>query len=147
MRNKKQIAKYEVQLPSTEREQLLDYLKSGKHSARKITRIHILLKASEGWQDEQIAQTFQTSTATVSRTRQRYAQAGLEAALNDKPIPGRPNKFDGRQAAHLIAVACSEAPASHDHWTVRLLAAKAVELGFTEKVSPETIRQLLKKTN
>ena len=32
-------------------------------------------------------------------------------------------------------------------WTVRLLAGKAVELGFVESISPETIRQLLKKMN
>jgi hypothetical protein len=38
-------------------------------------------------------------------------------------------------------------PEGHDHWTVRLLAGKAVELGFVESISPETVRQLLKKTN
>src|SRR2546421_9826050 len=53
----------------------------------------------------------------------------------------------GGQAAHLIAIACSPVPTGHDHWTVRLLAGKAVELGFVESISPETIRQLLKKTN
>jgi hypothetical protein len=35
----------------------------------------------------------------------------------------------------------------HDHWTLRLLAGKAVELGFVEQISPETIRALLKKTS
>jgi hypothetical protein len=53
----------------------------------------------------------------------------------------------GGQAAHLIAIACSPVPTGHDHWTVRLLAGKAVELGFVASISPETIRQLLKKTN
>jgi transposase len=87
----------------------------------------------------------EVSTTTVSRTRPRYVEAGLEAALKDKPITGQPSKFDGRHQAHLVAVACTPAPDGHPHWTVRLLADKAVELGFVESVSPETIRQLLKK--
>jgi hypothetical protein len=53
----------------------------------------------------------------------------------------------GGQAAHLIAIACSPVPSGHDHWTVRLLVGKAVELGFVESISPETVRQLLKKMN
>ena len=52
----------------------------------------------------------------------------------------------GAQQAHLIAIACSPVPDGHDHWTLRMLAGKAVELGFVEKISPETIRALLKKT-
>jgi hypothetical protein len=51
----------------------------------------------------------------------------------------------GEQSAHLIATACSPVPDGHDHWTLRLLAGKAVELGFVDSISPETIRQMLKK--
>jgi len=47
----------------------------------------------------------------------------------------------------LIAITCSPSPEGHDHWTLRLLVGKAVELDFVESISPETIRQLLKKPN
>ena len=50
------------------------------------------------------------------------------------------------QAAHLIAITCSTVPDGHDHWTVRMLAGQAVELGYVRRISPETVRQLLKKT-
>lgn len=72
---------------------------------------------------------------------------GLEAVLYDKRQQCRRQALAGRQAAHLVAFACTPAPSGHDHWTVRLLAGKAIELGFVESISPETIRQLLKKTN
>jgi hypothetical protein len=67
--------------------------------------------------------------------------------LYDKRQQRYRQALTGGQAAHLMAITCSPAPAGHDHWTVRLLAGKAVELGFVESISPETIRQLLKKTN
>ena len=69
--------------------------------------------------------------------RQVYLEGGLEAVLHDK----RQQRYH-----HLIAMACSPVPTGHDHWTVHLLAGKAIELGFVESISPETIRQLLKKT-
>ena len=47
--------------------------------------------------------------------------------------------------AHLIAQACSPAPEGHEHWTLRLLAGKAVELGLVESLSHETVRLRLKK--
>ena len=49
--------------------------------------------------------------------------------------------------AHLIALACSgPAPEGHDHWTLRLLAGKAVELGLAPSLSHETVRLRLGKT-
>jgi hypothetical protein len=51
----------------------------------------------------------------------------------------------GEQVAHLIAIACTPVPDGHDHWTVRVLAGKAVELGLVESFSPETICQVLTK--
>ncbi|HEX7635409.1 MAG TPA: IS630 family transposase, partial [Noviherbaspirillum sp.] len=52
-----------------------------------------------------------------------------------------------KQCAHLIAVACSDAPDGHGHWTLRLLTDKAVELGFAESLSHEAVRDVLKKTS
>jgi transposase len=106
-----------------------------------------LLKADEGWSDSQICTAFDVSRNTSIRVRQLYLEAGLEAVLHDKRQQRYRQALSGTQAAHLIAIACSPAPTGHDHWTVRLLAGKAVELGFVESISPETIRQLLKKTN
>ena len=87
------------------------------------------------------------NAATVARARKRYVEEGLEAAINDRPWPGRERKLDGRQEAHLIAFACSAAPEGHTHWTLQLLADQVVELEFAESISLETVRQILKKTN
>ena len=40
---------------------------------------------------------------------------------------------------HLIALADRPAPEGHDHWILRLLANKTVELGFVEPLFPETV--------
>ena len=72
---------------------------------------------------------------------------GLDSALNERTRPGQKRKLDGRQEAHLIAVACSDAPEGHGDWTIQLLADKVVAMGFAESISLETVRQILKKTN
>jgi hypothetical protein len=74
-------------------------------------------------------------------------KGGLEAVLHDQVQQHRRSALSGLQTAHLIAVAYSPSPDGHDHWTVRLLAQKAVELGFVTNISPNTIHDLLKKTN
>jgi hypothetical protein len=54
-------------------------------------------------------------------------------------------KLTDKQAAHIIAIACSDAPKGHEHWTLRLLADKVVALSYASSFSHEAIRQLLKK--
>jgi hypothetical protein len=49
--------------------------------------------------------------------------------------------------ARLTALACSEAPAGRQRWTVRLLAEKLVELKIADCVSTMTVQRSLKKTN
>ena len=51
------------------------------------------------------------------------------------------------QEADLIALARTPAPAGHPRWTLRLLAAKAVEMGVVDAISRETVRRVLKKTH
>ena len=137
---------YRVTLNEEERTELREMLRGGRRFARTLTRARILLKADEGLADPAIAKALDVGTSTVFRVRQRAVEEGLASALTERPRPGQPRKLTGKQEAHLVAVACSEAPAGHTHWTLRLLAGKAVELGFVESIAPETIRQALKKT-
>ena len=139
-------AKYIVDLSDSEKERLQALISRGKSSARTQRRARILLKANEGLSDEQIVKALDVGIATVGRVRRRLVEEGLERALTDKPRPGQARKLDGKQEAHLIAVVCSDPPAGHARWTLRLLAGKAVELGFTDSMSHETVRRMLKKT-
>jgi hypothetical protein len=54
--------------------------------------------------------------------------------------------LDGKQEAHLIALACSNPPAGQARWSLRLLADHLVELQIVDTISYETVRQVLKKT-
>ena len=136
-----------VTLSDSEQASLQTFIHPGKANARTFTRARVLLKAAEGWTDQHICAAFDISRNTAIRVRQLYLEGGLEAVLHDKRQQRYRQALTGGQAAHLIAITCSPVPDGHDHWTVRLLAGKAVELGFVEAISPETIRQLLKKMN
>jgi transposase len=147
--------KYLVELSEQERVYLHKLISSGSAPARKLNRARILLKTDIGnhaeaqaLSDRQIAQMLDTSIATVQRARERFYEGGLQAALErSKPDRVYKRSLEGRAEAHLIALACSEPPRGRDRWSLRLLADKAVELGFVESISHETVRKTLKKTN
>jgi transposase len=142
------VKKYLVTLTTEERQELLKLTGSGELSARKMKRALILLKANEGWRDEEIVAALHTSRPTVERVRKRYVEGGLDKALNDDPRPGARKKLDGRAEARLIALACSEeGPDDSDHWSLRAIADELVELGLVGSISHEAVRQYLKKTN
>jgi transposase len=140
---------HEVNLSVAERQHLENLVSSGVEKARKLTRARILLKADEGWIDRNICQALNVGQATVERIRKRYAQEGLDKALNRK-VSRRvyERKLDGKTEAHLVALACSDPPAGFSDWTLRLLSSRIVTLEQVElaSVSHETVRQVLKKT-
>ena len=115
--------KYVLRLTEEERTQLETIVRRGRAHARKLLYARILLKTdSDGpdqWTDERIAEAFDVSTATVGRQRRRFLEDGLEVALMPKK-PGRPRRrvLDGRAEAHLIALACSEAPEGRERWSL-----------------------------
>jgi len=138
--------KYLVTLTAEERTQLQQLLKGGKAATRKVTRARILLKASEGWQDQRIAEALNIGRATVERTRQRFVEENL-AALDERPRPGNKPKLDAKAEARLIAEACSAAPDGRERWTLALLADRVVQLQLATSYSYEAARRVLKKTN
>jgi putative transposase len=138
--------KYLVDLTANENESLLTLLKKGTASARKVMRAHILLQAAEDAPDEEIADTLRVGVSTVHRTRQRFVEEGLQAALSERRRRGCSRKLDGKQEAFLVALTCSHPPAGREGWTMQLLADRLVELQLVEEVSDETVRRVLKKT-
>ena len=92
-----------------------------------------------------MAVALDVSERTVFRTKRRYAEVGLDEVLRHRNQSTRLRKLDDRAEAYLIALACSPAPEGHDHWTLRALAGKAVELGLVESLSHEMVRLRLKK--
>ncbi len=139
-------SKYAVRLEQEEREQLLQLNRGGKSRARVMTRARILLKSDEGWIAPKVAEALDVSVGTVFRIKRRFAEDGLDGALLEMPRPRPRRKLDDKGEAHLIALACSPAPEGHDHWTLRLLAGKVVELGLAPSMSHEGVRKRLKKT-
>lgn len=140
--------KYIVDLTKDEKKKIKEIISSGKHSARKIRRAHILLKADEGWTDIKIAKALTVDTSTVERTRKQFVEESFEAVINgrkSKRVYKR--KLDGKQEAQLIAVACSKAPEGSVRWTLHMLADKMVQLGYVGSISHETVRKTLKKRN
>jgi transposase len=83
---------------------------------------------------------------TVQKVRERFNKEGLAGVLKEKKRSGRPEKLQGKEKAHLIALACSNAPEGRALWTLRLLADQCVSLDLVESISHETIRTILKKT-
>jgi len=139
--------KYEVTLTPKERSHLLAIVSKGKNKAQVIRRAHILLKSDEGKTDKAIAELLYISEDTVERTRACFWQEGVQAALEGKPIPGQEEKLNDVQEAYLTAIACTDPPDGHGHWTLELLAQRMVTDGIVASISPTTVRLTLKKTN
>lgn len=138
--------KYLVTLTEEERGTLRELIKKGALAARKLARAHILLLADKAQTDEAIAAALHVGRATVGRVRERFVEEGLEAALSERPRPGKKPLLDAKQEAYVIATACSTPPEGCARWSVRLLAEEVVHLGITDAISYETVRRTLKKT-
>ena len=138
--------KYKVKLAESERSRLNEVSHRGKPSVRTVKRALALLKAAEGLRDGEIAGVLLINAATVARVRKRYVEEGLEAAINDKPRPGRSApriQYGAGSGCHRVQQSTRrtgelDAPSAGD---------KVVEMEFAGSISPETVRQILKKTN
>ena len=146
--------RYVVELEAPEREALAAVTRKGSHRSQKVINALILLNCDEGefngrrTNGEVIAEVLRISARTVDRVKKRFVEEGLEAALG--AWQGRRAKYlrkaDGEFEARLVALSCGDPPEGHAQWSLRLLADRAVELGYIDSVSHETVRRVLKKT-
>jgi transposase len=139
------VKKYVVGLTPEERAELVALTTKGTCKARMLKRALVLLAADDGDTDAVIAQKVRVHAVTVERIRRRCVEEGLAAALNERPRPGQARKLDGRQEAHLLALACTPPPDGQKRWTMHLLADTLVELRVVEAISDETVRRTLQR--
>lgn len=144
--------KHCINLSVEERDQLKRLTTTGMLSVRALKRAQILLKADAapagpGWSDAAISQALDVHAMTVLGIRKRYRAYGLAAVLAGRYTGHNPAIVTGEVEAHLIALACKEPPAGREHWTMQLLADQLVALEVVERISDETVRQVLKKTS
>ena len=154
--------KYGVRLTPEQRDRLEHLVSAGKNSARVTTRARILLKTDDGWPGPQVAEALDVVEGTVYRTSGALPRLGWKGCCRTGPKPtgtgswmtgAKPTPYPvrgrlwwppGRGRGQ--ALACSPAPEGHDHWTLRLLAGKVVELGLAPALSHKAVRRRLKKT-
>jgi transposase len=136
-----------VRLKVKEEDLLKTIVRKGSEKARKITRCRLLLMANDGKSDTQIIEMLGIARNTVRTARYRYSEEGLEAAINEQPRSGAPERIDGKQKAKITAIACSAPPEGRNRWTLRLIADKVVELDIADSISHQTVKRILKKTN
>ena len=146
--------KYRIELSIEEREELTALSCQKRAAAYKVTKARALLLTDEGpdgpaFTDEQIVSKTGMILRTIERLRKRCHEVGPLEALEPAPRMhvSRKPALDDDQEARLVQIACSEPPLGCARWTLRLLAGKLVELEVVKSISPETVRQALKKMN
>jgi transposase len=114
-------------------------------SDREVLRAKIVLLASEGLSDAEIARRLDCIEKSVGKWRRRYCEEKIPG-LVEKPRPGRPRSFPPAQVAEIKALAC-ELPAESGQplspWSAAELAQQAVERGIVCSISGQTVWRYL----
>jgi len=146
--------RYRVTLAREERKDLEAISTKGKRAARTVlyARALLLLDAGEHgpkWVVAKVAEALGTTTRSLEHLKKRFVEEGLTVAIErkERETPPREIQFGGEFEAHLLALACSDAPEGKNRRTVRLSAEKMVELKMVSSVSPMTVCNTLKKMN
>ena len=144
----------ELTLSEEERKALEALVRRHSTSQQLVRRAQMIVAASEGKRNGQIARELGASVDTVRSWRMRWIglqaisleDLSVTARLSDVQRPGRPSQITAEQTCQMIALACEqpkERPISH--WTGREIAEEVMARGIIEHISPRHAARLLKK--
>ena len=132
---------FQVRLTASERKLLKARVRTPTAEYRQVLRARIVLGASAGLANAQLARRLGVVVNTVRKWRQRFSTEGL-AGLTDRPRPGRPRAYPAAVVAHAKAIAC-ELPAVTgvplSRWSLTELREELVASGLVEDVSLSTL--------
>ena len=144
-----------IMLSQDQRQELEEYVRKGVHSVHLVNRARAILALDRSNKKDHLRITRVCEQVGLSRQaiydiRKDFLAApsiGEFLTRKKRETPPVPAKVTGEVEARIIALACTKAPEGFARWTVRLLAGKAVELGFVDSLSHMTVERLLKKRN
>lgn len=134
-------------LKAKDKNYLNSFIKSGKQSAKEIEHGYILLALEKKKSCSEIMDFYFVGRTTIWRIKNKYIEYGLETALKDAPRSGQPMKYNEKEEAEIVALACTKAPLGRARWTLKLMENELRNRDGMETINRETIRLTLKKRN
>jgi transposase len=118
----------EIKLDAEQRAQLESWARRRSSAQALALRCRIVLLASEGLNNTQIADELGIDVKSARRWRSRFGTHGLDG-LVDEPRPGRPRTVTDEQVEEVIVKTLESAPKDATHWSTRSMAR---EVGLTQ---------------
>lgn len=146
-----------VTLSDAERQGLEKLIKAHSTEQQLVPRARMVLLASQGLNNAQIARELQTTVDTARLWRERWLRlqpiplADLSVAdrLQDRYRSGKPSQITADQICQIEALACEKPEASErpiSQWTAREIADEIMKRGIIAQISPRHAARLLKRT-
>jgi len=126
-----------VMLSDDERKALIRWSRGKSTAARLVFRATIVLLASEGMKNKEIAAHIGTSRQSVGLWRSRFIQKRLAGIEKDAPGRGRKPTKRNRVVRLILERTTQTVPANATHWSVRTLAKEL-------KVNPTMVHRIWK---
>jgi transposase len=117
-----------IELDAGERELLEAWSRRPSSAQALALRARIVLLASQGLKNTEIAQQLAIRHASVSRWRNRFAAHRVDG-LTDEPRPGRPRTVSDAQVEEVIVKTLESTPKDATHWSTRSMAK---EVGLSQ---------------
>ena len=108
-----------IELTDVTRKALEKAANSNTQSVRFARRARIVLLASQGMTNQEIAQTLGIGRLQVARWRERFLEGGITELRSDRPRGGRKVRVDTEEIVRLTAQSC---PVNVMHWSTRSMA-------------------------
>jgi transposase len=103
-----------------------------------VLRMRIILDASTGLANREIARRNSTSVPTVLLWRSRWEDDGMAGILADRPRSGRPKGITAEQEEAIVKATLHTKPKDATHWSTRTMAV-------AQGVSPATVQRIWQK--
>lgn len=124
-----------LDLPLDQRQVLQAWIKA-KNTPQKVAfRARIILMAGDGHANREVARALETSRPTVLLWRERFAERGPQALLEDAPGRGRKVQIPAGKVQGIIDATLHTQPPAATHWSVRTMAK-------AQGVSPATVQRI-----
>jgi transposase len=113
-----------LELTPTQKSELARLLKAPSTPQKLVRRLRIVELASQGLDNDQIAQKLETSRPTVGMWRQRFIDLGVAGVVEEAARPGRPPRLDPQKIQRVLQDVVRP-PAHRRRWSCRSMARHA----------------------